>query len=110
MATEIGSHGKDELMKAKANLTFNKLGTKEATVNAYAGCNRMFGAVKFSGTSTLSVPNVQSTMMYCDGLMDLEMDYAKILKQVNRYEVKGHELSLYQNNTLLAQFVAADWD
>ena len=78
--------------------------SNENKISGFAGCNRFFGSYSaFDGK--LMIDNVGATKMACPQL-DAENQYLSLLRKANRYEIKGNNLYLYNNNLLLLHFEA----
>jgi heat shock protein HslJ len=71
------------------------------------GCN-VFGGNYTANRETLKVFGIISTMRACieDERMKVEREFNDNLKNVNRYEIVGEKLNLYQDKTLLLTFRA----
>lgn len=72
-------------------------------VNGYAGCNR-FSSTLITDDNNIHFGPIMSSKMACPS-SKVEANYLKLLKDVNRYEVKGNEMYLYKNNMLLLKFI-----
>ncbi|MRI63574.1 META domain-containing protein [Ornithobacterium rhinotracheale] len=83
------------------SINFQKEDT-EIKVNGFAGCNRFFGPCT-AQAGVINFSNLASTRMACPQL-DIENRYLSLLGKSNRYEIKGKDLYLYQNNLLLLHF------
>ena len=69
-------------------------------VIGFAGCNRLFGAYIIKGGS-ITFSRVGSTKMLCPDV-ELENLFIANLQQVNRYQIEGEKLLLYNHTSLLA--------
>jgi len=86
--------------------------------SGFAGCNNMFGQVKhlFEATdlnnSLLKLGPIGSTLMACADPKTnaVEQKLHQALGKVNALQVEWPFLNMYQNDELLIQFVAEDWD
>ena len=74
------------------------------------GCNKMFLTATFYSNGTVKFSDIGSTMMYCEGNMDLETAFAKSLPTMTKYQIDGHHLTLINDKGEKMKFVAADWD
>ena len=73
------------------------------------GCNRIMSGYTIEG-NTISINEFASSMMYCDGLMDLEDRFTAGLEQVSRYEITGDRLVLSDDAfTNVLTFFAAEF-
>ena len=77
----------------------------ESRVNGNAGCNNFFGGYELDG-ETLRFGQTGATMMACPNGMETEQAFLSALGKVDRYEIEGAILRLYQGDTLLAIFEA----
>jgi heat shock protein HslJ len=57
------------------------------------GCNRIMSGFTSEG-NTIAIDEIASSMMYCDGLMELEDRFNRGLAQVSRFEISGDRLVL----------------
>lgn len=74
--------------------------------HGFAGCNRFFGGFMLEG-DTLRFSQLGSTRMACPAGMDQEQLFLAALGRVDRYEIHGQVLELYEAELLLARFEAA---
>ena len=71
-----------------------------------SGCNQ-FSSEFTSGEGTISIGEIATTMMYCEGVMDVEAGFTAGLAQVTRYEITRDRrlvLSDAQYTTVLTFF------
>ncbi len=94
-----------EVEKARAFLEFNLM---EKRFAGNAGCNQMFGKFEAIG-STIKLSDIGSTRMFCatDGVMKLESDFLKALKQATGFEQKDNLLNLFAGDNLILKFSGA---
>jgi len=86
--------------------------------SGFTGCNNMFGQVQhlFEATelnnSLLKLGPIGSTLMACADpkANAVEQKLHQTLGKVNALQVEWPFLNMYQNDELLLQFVAEDWD
>ena len=69
------------------------LGFKDGQAGGNASCNGYGGSYTLNG-SALTIKDVFSTMMYCDGVMDYETDYLAALGEVRSFRLENDVLSL----------------
>ncbi|ADX67132.1 MULTISPECIES: META domain-containing protein [Weeksella] len=74
------------------------------TVNGFAGCNSYQGKATLNST-TIRFSEIGSTKVYCPQ-MNQEKAYLDMLREVNRYEINGKNLSLFKDNLVLIRFKA----
>ncbi|WP_415324940.1 META domain-containing protein [Chryseobacterium sp. MMS23-Vi53] len=110
MLVAFGNYAKSDLVKnkAKIDLTAN---IEEGKIKgeAYMGCNKMFFSSEFKNDGKVKISGVGSTMMACQD-MKLEDDFSKSFKNMTKYSVEGHFLTLSDDQGNQMKFVAADWD
>lgn len=84
----------------KAFIKFNE---EKKSAGGNGSCNSFGSSFSISG-NTLTILNLFSTKMYCEGVQQTEDTFFKRLAEVNRYDIKGKHLSLYRDNALLLEF------
>ena len=77
-----------------------KFDSAEGQVAGSAGCNRYFAGYEVDNTK-LSISQPGSTMMYCEGKMDQEQEFLKILQAAGSYQVKDGKLQITSGNKIL---------
>ena len=77
-----------------------KFDPETAAVGGSSSCNKIFGSYTAQGDS-LSFSAMGATKMYCDGKMQAEKDFMQALQAVNKYRIKGDQIQLLQDNTVL---------
>lgn len=80
----------------------------DMSVAGRTNCNRFFGKYKTDGRK-LDFENLGMTRMACPD-MQYEDAFVKMLDEVDRYEIHGSELTLYDDSKKLATFRSADAD
>lgn len=98
---------------------YTQAGTEEVTTKAFikfnaakksaggnGSCNS-FGGALYVSKDSISITNIFSTKMYCDGVQQTEDSFFNQLGKVTRFEIKDTILLLYNNNTLLLEFESA---
>ncbi len=101
---------KDVLVKSQAKIN---LIPNEETPNQYSakmGCNNLFFTAKMRSGNKIDFSQVGSTMMYCEGMMELESAFGKALPMMTTYQIDGHYLTLSDGKGHDMKFLAADWD
>ena len=81
------------------------LSTAESQAKGNGGCNNFFGNYELDGEK-LNFGVMASTMMACPDGMDTERNFHGVLEQTTRFEISGLFLELYNEDQLLARFVA----
>lgn len=84
----------------KAFIKFNQ---EKKSAGGNGGCNVFGSSITVSG-STVSVKDIFSTQMYCEGVHETEDAFFKQLEKINRFEVKGKALLLYRDKEVLLEF------
>ena len=72
----------------------------EDKVAGSAGCNRYFGGYETS-RGKLTMGLIASTEMWCEGLMDQEQEYLKILGATETYQIEDGKLHVSSGDKLL---------
>lgn len=109
MLVEYKGFTKEELTKQNAYIDLSKNSENKNQYGAKMGCNKMFFSAEFKDENLVKFSQIGSTLMYCDGKMQLEEAFSKDLPLMNQYEIEGHFLSL-SNGNIKMKFVAEDWD
>ncbi len=76
----------------------------KGALTGFAGCNTITGSYSKNGSSIES--KVASTKMFCDGKMDDEAAFIKLLTQPAKYKVDKHMLHVEQDGHQVALFHA----
>lgn len=87
-------------------------------LSGFSGCNNMFGQVQYLfedeklQNTLLKLGPVGSTLMACadPNANTVEQKLQQALGVVNAIQVQWPFLNMYQNDELMIQFVAEDWD
>ncbi|MFN4364542.1 META domain-containing protein [Chryseobacterium hispalense] len=110
MLTAFGSYSKSDLIAkdAKINLT-EKSENGKIKGTAFMGCNSMFFTSEFKNNGKVKMSEIGSTLKACQD-MKLEMDFSKAFRNITTYSVKGHSLTLTDDQGNRMEFIAADWD
>lgn len=89
-----------EIVKQDTNhpifLEFNETDLK---LFGYAGCNRIFGAYSING-NLISFARIGSTKTICADIK-VEQNFLNALHKVDRYQVEGEKLQLFNKANLL---------
>ena len=82
--------------------------SEDGSMTGNGGCNQLSSEFT-SGDGAISIGEIASTMMFCDGLMELEAGFTTGLDVVTRYEISGDRLQLSDDSlTTVLTFFAAD--
>lgn len=84
---------------------FIKFDEAKNSAGGNGSCNT-FGSSVSINKHEISFKNIFSTKMYCEGVQKTEDNYFKQLAEVNRFEIKGNTLLLYNDKILLLEFTA----
>ena len=82
---------------------FIKLNQEKKSAGGNGSCNT-FGSNFTITKDQISLKNIFSTKMYCEGVQQTENAFLKQLGKVNRFEVKGKSLMLYHGTEILLEF------
>ncbi|MEP2936334.1 MAG: META domain-containing protein [Gilvibacter sp.] len=77
-----------------------KFDPETAAVGGSSSCNKIFGSYSAEG-ETMSFSAMGMTKMYCEGKMQMEKDFMQALQAVNKYRIKGDQIELLQDKTVL---------
>lgn len=80
----------------------------DTTVSGRTNCNRFFGKYETDGRK-LDFENLGMTRMACPD-MQYEDAFVRMLDEVDRFEIRDRELTLYDDSRKLATFRRADAD
>ena len=79
---------------------------QDKTVAGRTNCNRFFGRYELKGKK-LEFENMGMTRMACPD-MQYEDAFVKMLDDVDRFEIKGSELTFFDDDKSLAVFKAVE--
>ena len=82
---------------------FIRFDETQKRVSGNGSCNSFGGSVTIVDNK-LVFGNLFSTKMYCEAVQGIETDFFAALGKVNRYEIKGNSLLMYQGDMLLLEF------
>ncbi len=91
-----------EQVNTKAFIKFN---AANLSAGGNGSCNS-FGGALYVSKDSISITNIFSTKMYCDGVQQTEDSFFNQLEKATRYKIKEKMLLLYNGNTLLLEFVS----
>jgi len=104
------NYGKPNLIKnnAKIDLTSTiEHGIIKGT--GFMGCNKIFFRSQFKASGKMKILEIRSTEKMCPD-SKLENDFSGIFKNMTKYTIEGHFLTLTDNKGTSMKFIAADWD
>lgn len=110
MLVSFKDYSRDFLVENKAQMDLSPTKSPANQYSASMGCNNMFFNAEFFKNGTVKFSDVGSTMMYCEGKMQLESDFGKFLPSMTKYKIDGHHLTLSDGKGNEMKFNAADWD
>lgn len=73
-------------------------------VSGFAGCNSFTGSFEMNGSEISAT--LASTRMFCEGKMEIETEFLKVLNAPHHHKVEGGHLYLRDKNTVVAKFLA----
>ena len=79
-----------------------ELQLENGRLSGSTGCNRINGTYSVSGNEIQFGPNLAMTKMGCPNYD--ENTFLDAFNKINRYEIKGNDLMLMQDSTLLMTF------
>lgn len=91
-----------EQVNTKAFIKFN---AANLSAGGNGSCNS-FGGTLYVSNDSISITNIFSTKMYCDGVQQTEDSFFNQLEKATRYKIKEKTLLLYEGGTLLLEFMA----
>ena len=100
---KIYSDGKEESVKTKAFLRFDK---EKGNAGGNGSCNS-FGSTVIINSNEVSFKNIFSIKMYCEQVQSIENKFLGSLEKVTRYEIQDKSL-LYSDKKLLLEFAATE--
>ena len=106
MLTSITGFTKEKLMKNKAQLDLTVHSGKKANL----GCGFFDVEILKLNEDKIKFKIKENLAKKCVESDVLEYVFRNELAAVNRYKIEGHFLKLYQNDKIVMEFVAADWD
>ena len=91
---------------AEADFFTLQFSAADTLVSGRTNCNRFFGKYELKGQK-LEFENLGMTRMACPD-MQYEDAFVKMLDEVDRFEIKGAELTLFDDHKALAVFKAVE--
>mgnify|MGYP003071906492 FL=1 len=91
---------------AEADFFTMQFSAADTLVSGRTNCNRFFGRYELKGQK-LEFENLGMTRMACPD-MQYEDAFVKMLDEVDRFEIKGAELTLFDDHKALAVFKAVE--
>ena len=106
MMAACGSAGQDKKLEGTTWKLAKMEAIPAAAVAGRTNCNRFFGKYELKGKE-LELKNLGMTRMACPD-MQYEDAFVKMLDEVDRFEIKGAELTLFDDHKALAVFKAVE--
>ena len=72
--------------------------------SGFGGCNRINGHYIENQSNNIQINYIISTKKYCSSTSPAEFSFLKLLRNSNRYEIKGNNLFLFRDKILLLKF------
>ncbi|WP_300722228.1 META domain-containing protein [uncultured Alistipes sp.] len=91
-----------EAITAEADSFTLMFDAADTLLSGRTNCNRIFGKYVHEGDK-FDMGNLGMTRMACPD-MQYEIRFTKMLSEVDRYEISGSTLKLYEGDKLLAEF------
>jgi heat shock protein HslJ len=91
-----------QIVQTKA---FIKFDDAKNSAGGNGSCNGFGSSITINGNA-ITFKNIFSTKMYCEEVQKTEDAYLSSLGKVNRFEIKGKALLLYNDKKVLLEFIA----
>lgn len=101
--TSFTDNGKET--KVTNDRAFMRLDDAKKSIGGNGSCNSFGGSYTINGNN-ISVSKVFSTKMFCEDVQKTEDSFLRLLETVTKYEVKGKNLLMYNNEKVVLQFSA----
>ena len=95
-------HHKDSVQEINTR-AFIRFDAEMKRAGGNGSCNT-FGGSLIVLNDSISISQIFSTKMYCEGVQQIEDSFFKLLAVINRFEIKNKTLSLFRDNDLLLEF------
>lgn len=89
--------------KVTSKIAFIEFNREKKSAGGNGGCN-VFGGTLSVIVNKISISEMISTEMYCDGIQPAEDAFFEQLRKVNRFEIKDKTLLLYRDKEVLLEF------
>ncbi len=96
-------HSPSEMEVPDGKTAFIKFNRIKHSAGGNGGCNS-FGSTTIVNNEKLTIKDIFSTKMFCEGVQKSEDAYLKALGEVNRFEINDKTLLLYHNKKVLLEF------
>ena len=95
-------HHKDSVQEINTRAII-RFDAEKKRAGGNGSCNT-FGGSLIVLNDSISISQIFSTKMYCEGVQQIEDSFFKLLAVINRFEIKNKTLSLFRDNDLLLEF------
>ena len=95
-------HTKDEVSYTYTN-AFVSFDETKKRISGNGSCNTFGGSLEVKD-NFIRFGQLFSTKMFCEQVQKIETDFFAALSKVNRYEIKGNSLLMYQGEKLVLEF------
>ncbi|RDC61578.1 META domain-containing protein [Adhaeribacter pallidiroseus] len=96
----INLNGQEIIKQNTERPIYLEFNVTDQKVVGFAGCNRLFGAYVMEGSSIV-FSRVGSTKLMCPDA-EIENTFVTSLQLINRYQIEGEKLLLYNHTNLVA--------
>ena len=93
----------DSTVQEVTGKAFIKFNEEKKSAGGNGSCNS-FGSLLSVSENTLTLSNLFSTKMFCEGVQETEDNFFHRLGLVNRFEIRNKNLFLYREKELLLEF------
>ena len=95
-------HYKDSVQEVNTR-AFIRFDAEKKRAGGNGSCNT-FGGSLLVLNDAISISQIFSTKMYCEGVQQMEDSFFKQLGKVNRYEIKDKALTLFHDKEIVLVF------
>lgn len=88
--------------EVKGKTVFIKFNKEKGSAGGNGGCNTFGGTLVVKGRS-ISITEIISTQMYCEGVQQTENDFFNALRKATRFEIRNNSLFIYQDKLLMLE-------
>jgi heat shock protein HslJ len=99
---KISKAGNLQDVNTSAFIRFDK---EKNSAGGNGSCNSFGSTTKIEGQS-VNFSNIFSTKMFCQDVQSIEDAFFGLLGKSTRYEISGKNLKLYQDKTVILEFVS----
>lgn len=77
---------------------------EDGRAHAFSGCNRMSGSYAVEGNQ-LKFGQMAMTKMFCEGAMDLESTFSRVIGEIDSFRIVGNTLELMKGDIVVARLI-----